>query len=181
MARIRGVATGDPLVERLVAAACVAMATSTKNHASEWLCPEGKLCSAKHTPELRAKYDALVAVSTPVERIHALGRCADERGGMQRPEQRAGLVLARFNNQAEWLLLKEESGLARALDVCRGEARLARRQTLKQQRVASGRSKRAGRETKLSSKRAKSAPRVRPRIYASRRWPSRPSTRSSSS
>ena len=160
MARIRGVATGNPLVERLVAAACAAMATSTKNHAAEWLGPDGKLCSAKHTPELRAKYDALVAVSTPVERIHALGRCADDRGGMQRPEQRAGLVLARFNNQAEWLLLKEETGLARALNICRSEARLARRQTLKQQRVASGRSKRAERETKLSSKRAKRAARA---------------------
>ena len=157
MARIRARATGDALVERLLKAAAAAMAKSTQNHASEWLGPDGKLCAAKVAadPTLRAKYDALVAVSTPVERLHALGRCADERGGMQRAEQRAGVVLARFNDQAGWLQQKDASGLQRALDICRAEARLARRLTIREQRVVAGRSKREARDVQLSSKRAK--------------------------
>ena len=35
------------------------MVAATENHAAEWLGPDGKLCAAKITPELRAKYDAL--------------------------------------------------------------------------------------------------------------------------
>jgi hypothetical protein len=157
MERIRARAKGDALVERLLKAAAAAMAKATENHASEWLGPDGKLCAAKVAadPSLRAKYDALVAVSTPVERLHALGRNADERGGMQRSEQRAGVVLARFNDQAGWLQKKDATGLERALDICRAEARLARRLTIREQRVAAGRSKRETRDAQLSSKRAK--------------------------
>ena len=157
MLRIRGKAKGDALVERLLAAACTAMAEATENHASEWLGPAGKLCSAKITPELRAKYDALVSTSTSVERLHALGRCADDSGGMQRAETRAGLVLARYNDQAAWLRSLGVKELARLLDVCRATARRARKATLKAQRVAAGRAKRAAREKQLGSKRAKRA------------------------
>lgn len=157
MERIRARAKGDALVERLLKAAAAAMAKATENHASEWLGPDGKLCAAKVAadPSLRDKYDALVAVSTPVERLHALGRNADARGGFQRAEQRAGVVLAQFNDQAGWLQKKDATGLERALDICRAEARLARRLTIREQRVAAGRSKREARDAQLSSKRAK--------------------------
>ena len=154
MARIRGKAAGDPLVARLLAAAAAAMATSTKNHASEWL-PGGKLSAEVITPALRARYDALVSTSTSVERLHALGRCADDRGGMQRAESRAGVVLARHNDQAGWLQAKGTDDLQHMLDVCRGAARSMRALTIKAQRIAAGRAKRAERDAKLTSKRAK--------------------------
>ena len=156
MQRIRAAAKGDELVERLLAAACRKMVEETKNHASEWL-PGGKLCSANLTPDLRARYDALVSTSTCVERLHAIGRDVDERGGMQRSETRGGLVLARANGQAAWLAGKSEAEQARLLAVCRPEACRARKETLKAQRIAAGRAKRAERDTKLTSKRAKRA------------------------
>ena len=104
VARIRRVAAGDKLVEQLLTAAFAAMAKATANHAAEWLpaglvatngsvTVEGKLCAAKITPELYAKYDALTATSTPVERLHALGRVTDDRGKRQRVDSRAGIAL----------------------------------------------------------------------------------------
>ena len=156
MLRIRAAAKGDVLVERLLAAACRKMVEETENHASEWL-PGGKLCSANHTPELYAKYDALVSTSTSVERLHAIGRDVDDRGGMQRSETRGGLVLARANGQAAWLAGKSEAEQAQFLAVCRPEAFRARKETLKAQRIAAGRGKRAERDAKLTSKRAKRA------------------------
>lgn len=156
MQRIRAAAKGDELVERLLAAAFGKMVDETKNHASEWL-PGGKLCSANITPELRARYDALVSTSTCVERLHAIGRDVDERGGMQRSETRGGLVLARNNGQAAWLAGKSEAEQAALLAVCRPEARAARKETLKAQRIATGRAKRAERDAKLTTKRAKRA------------------------
>ena len=154
MQRIRAAAKGDELVERLLAAACRKMAEETENHASEWL-PGGKLCSANLTPELYARYDALVSTSTSVERLHAIGRDVDERGGMQRSETRGGLVLARNNGQAVWLAGKSEVEQAQLLAVCRPEAFRARKQTLKAQRIAAGQAKRAERDAKLTTKRAK--------------------------
>eukprot|EP00966_Prymnesium_polylepis_P287275 6635326-Prymnesium_polylepis.1 len=94
MLRIRGVAAGDELVQRLLTAAFTAMAAGTRNHASEWL-PGGKLCTEVITPALRAKYDALVSTSTCVERVHAVGRDADEKGKWQRADTRAGIVLGK--------------------------------------------------------------------------------------
>ena len=58
MQRIRGKATGDPVVEQLLKVAFAAMAKATENHAEEWL-PGGKLCTSNITQALRAKYDAL--------------------------------------------------------------------------------------------------------------------------
>ena len=60
---------------------------------------------------------------------------------MQRAVQRAGVVLACFNDQAGWLQQKDATGLQRTLDICRAEARLARHLTIRQQRVAAGRGK----------------------------------------
>ena len=84
MKRIRETIQGDQqmgdLVDRLFSAACTAMAAATENHASEWLGPDGKLCAAKITPELRAKYDALPTTSTSVERFHSFGRDCDAQG-----------------------------------------------------------------------------------------------------
>ena len=73
----------------------------------------------------------------------------------QKYENRAGISLARFNDQARWALEKADSGtsLADALGVARVAEREARKCTLKQQRVAAGRAKQAARDEKLSSKR----------------------------
>ena len=115
----------------------------------------GKLAADKITPELRAKYDALLATSTPVERLHALGRCTDSKAGLQRADSHAGVALAQFNGQAAWLAGKTPEMQAQMLRAVRPEARLVRRQTLKMQRIKEGRAKRAERDAKLSSKRAK--------------------------
>ena len=153
MTRIRGKATGDELVHKLLTAAFTAMVKGTKNHASEWLGPDGKLCAEKITPELRERYDALPSTSTCVERIHAVGRRVDDSGGMQRYENRAGISLAMFNNQAGYLETKDATSLEGMLKVARGEERKARKQTLKQRRVEAGRAKQVGRDEKRSSKR----------------------------
>ena len=115
----------------------------------------GKLAADKITPALRAKYDALLATSTPVERLHALGRCTDSKAGLQRADSHAGVALAQFNGQAAWLAGKAPQMQAKLLRAARPEARLVRRQTLKMQRIKEGRAKRAERDAKLSSKRAK--------------------------
>jgi hypothetical protein len=157
MKRIRGKATGDPLIERLLAAACKAMAAGTENHAAEFLGPNGKLCTAKITPELRAKYDALPTTSTSVERLHAFGRIADDQAGLQRADTRAGVCLAKYNGQADWLRGKSVAELRQLLNISRPTARALLCKTLKQQRVEAGRAKRADREAKLSAKRSKRA------------------------
>eukprot|EP00966_Prymnesium_polylepis_P240962 5572839-Prymnesium_polylepis.1 len=100
MERIREKANGDPLLERLLAAAFAAMATATENHAAEWLAPDGKLCTGKINSEMRERYDALPSTSTSVERLHAIGRRVDDSGGVQRYENRAGISLAMYNDQA---------------------------------------------------------------------------------
>ena len=155
MARIRGKAAGDPLVEQLLTAASTAMAEATQNHASEWLEPEGKLCVSKITPALRERYDALPSTSTPVERIHAIGRHVDGRcRGRQRSENRAGVSLAMYNDLGSWAVKKADEGVfSAALGVARAAERAARKKTLKQQRIEAGRAKQPGREVKLSSKR----------------------------
>ena len=166
IARIRAAARSDSVVERLLAAAFAAMAKATANHAAEWLpagliatdgsvTSEGKLCSARITPELRAKYDALTATSTPVERLHALGRCTDDRGKRQRVDSRAGIALAIYNGQSGYLADMGTEKLENTFDACRAAARSARKETIKAQLIAAGRAKRAERDAKLSSKRAR--------------------------
>lgn len=166
MERIRRKAVGDPIVEQLLSAAFEAMAKATANHAAEWLpaglvatdgsiTTEGKLCAAKITPELRAKYDAFCATSTPVERLHAIGRFVDDRGKLQRVDSRAGVQLGIFNGQAAYLADMTAEQLEKTLNVSRPAARRARRVTIKQQLIAAGRAKRAEREAKLSGKRAR--------------------------
>ncbi|EOD08659.1 hypothetical protein EMIHUDRAFT_217403 [Emiliania huxleyi CCMP1516] len=173
MVRIRAAAADDPMVTRLLTAAFGAMSRAVCNHAAEWMpaglvatngsiTKTGKLCSANITPALRAKYDALQATSTPVERLHAVGRVSDDRHKRQRNESRAGDSLGRFNNQAGWLTgeIDERGGLKVAetmLAACRKAAGRARRVTLKAQLVAAGRAKRAERDEKLGSKKARKA------------------------
>jgi uncharacterized protein YaiL (DUF2058 family) len=170
MARIRATIAADlqqgELVEKLLSAACEAMAKATANHAAEWLpagleatdgsmTVEGKLCAARITPELRARYDALPTTSTSVERLHAFGRGCDEQAGLQRSDTRAGICLGRYNGQAEWLRSKTTAELQKLLNVSRRAARALLRKTIKAQRVEAGRAKRVERDAKLSSKRAK--------------------------
>ena len=156
MERIRGKAKGDALVEQLLTAAFTAMVAGTENHASDYLSPDGKLCAEKITPEIRARYDALPTTSTSVERLHAVGRKVDESGGLQRYENRAGISLAMYNDQASYLMKKSEgSSLDRLMATARAAERAARRETLKQRRIAAGRVKEEGRSEKLSSKRAR--------------------------
>jgi hypothetical protein len=112
------------------------------------------LCAARITPELRARYDALVSTSTSVERLHALGRNVDDRCKHQRVDSRAGIALAAFNDQAGWLGAKTAEEQAARLDAARAEASKARRTTLKAMLVAAGRAKREEREKKLGGKRA---------------------------
>jgi hypothetical protein len=168
MARIRLAAAGDPMVERLLTAAFEAMAKATANHAAEWLpaglvatdgstTTEGKLCSAQLTPELYARYDALTSTSTPVERLHAIGRVTDDRGKRQRVESRAGPALGIFNGQGADLAGLPIEELERRFNCCRPVARKVRKQTVKQQLIAAGRAKQEEREVKLSSKRARRA------------------------
>jgi hypothetical protein len=157
MERIREKAKGDPLVERLLTAAFAAMADATENHAAEWLGPDGKLCAGKITPEMRERYDALPSTSTSVERLHAIGRRVDDSGGVQRYENRAGVSLAMYNDQAAWLEKKASAALSSALKVAREAERQSRRQTLKARAVEVGRAKQEGREEKLSSKRERRA------------------------
>ena len=139
MERIRSKAAGDPLVERLLAAAFDAMVSATENHAAEWL-PGGKLSADKITPALREKYDALPSTSTSVERLHAIGRRVDDSGGVQRYENRAGISLAMFNDLASWAAQKGLA-LSGALATARVAERLARRQTQKARLVEMGRAK----------------------------------------
>jgi hypothetical protein len=105
------------------------MADATENHASEWL-PGGKLAKDKITPELRAKYDALVSTSTSVERLHAIGRGSDDRSGMQRSDTRAGVCLARYNGQAVWLQSKTVEELRKLMAISRHKARLLLHKTV---------------------------------------------------
>ena len=98
----------------------------------------GKLCLANITPALRAKYDTLQATSTPVERLHAVGRVSDDRHQRQRNESRAGDSFARYNTQPGWLTgeIDERGRLKVAetmLAACRKAAGRARRVTLKAQ------------------------------------------------
>jgi hypothetical protein len=166
MVRIRRAATDDPVIQKLLTAAFDAMAKATANHAAEWLpaglvatdgstTTEGKLCAARISPELRAKYDALCATSTPVERLHAIGRCVDDRGKRQRVDARAGIQLGIFNGQAPDLEKMDTEMLTKTFNICRPAARKARRQTIKQQLIAAGRAKREAREAKLGGKRAR--------------------------
>lgn len=111
---------------------------ATKNHAAEFIAPDGKLCKEKITPELRAKYDALLATSTPVERLHALGKASDKVAGQQRADSRAGIALGKFNHQDVWLDSKAPTELEAVLQVAWREARLGRRLTMKQQRIKAG-------------------------------------------
>eukprot|EP00966_Prymnesium_polylepis_P048971 1133366-Prymnesium_polylepis.1 len=118
------------------------MAKATANHASEWLpagelktdgslTVEGKLCASRITPELRARYDALVSTSTCVERLHAIGRVVDDRCKLQRVDARAGITLAAFNDQGGWLGSKPEEEQEVRLNAARAEASKARKQTMK--------------------------------------------------
>ena len=168
MVRIRGKSKDDPLVARLLAAAFEAMAKATANHAEEWLpagltktdgkpSAGGKLRAELITDELRAKYAALLSTSTPVERLHAIGRHVDERHKRMRHDSRAGLQLGRFNNLGSRLAERASTDLdARMRAACK-RARTARRDTLKMQLIAAGRAARAERDAQLSSKRAKRA------------------------
>eukprot|EP00966_Prymnesium_polylepis_P325229 7381210-Prymnesium_polylepis.1 len=67
MQRIRRVAVGDPLVARMVGAACKAMVEATRNHASEFL-PGGICASDKITPEMRVRLSGCPMTSTGAER-----------------------------------------------------------------------------------------------------------------
>jgi hypothetical protein len=107
------------------------MAEATEEHASEWL-PGGKLAKDKITPELRAKYDALVSTSTAVERLHAIGRGSDHCSGMQRSDTRAGVCLARYNGQVVWLQSKTAEELRTLMTISRAAARLLLRKTVTQ-------------------------------------------------
>ena len=113
------------------------------------------VCCQDH-PELHARYDALPSTSIGVERLHAIGRRVDDSGGMQRYENRAGVSLAMYNDQAGWAEKEQAAGsLAGLLGQARAAARKARTQTQKQRRIAAGRAKMADRETKLTGKRAR--------------------------
>ena len=175
MARIRARAARDAVVARLLTAAFDAMAKGAANHAAEWLpaglvatdgstSSTGKLCAQNITPELRARYDALLSTSTPVERLHAVGRVSDDRHKRQRVESRSGDALARFNNQGGWLAGEIDSRGLEAVEAMLGAARAkaarARRVTLKQALVSAGRAKRAARDAKLGGKRAGKAKRA---------------------
>ena len=67
-------AADDPLVAEMVAAGMRKMVPAVENHAAEWL-PGGKLCEANITLEMRQRYDALVATSTPVRRRQNCSHC----------------------------------------------------------------------------------------------------------
>ena len=88
-------------------------------------------------------------------RHHAFGRGCDAQAGMQRADTRGGIVLGRYNGQAEWLRSKTTAELRKLLNVSRQAARALLRTTIKAQRIAAGRAKRAERDAKLSSKRSK--------------------------
>eukprot|EP00962_Isochrysis_galbana_P018299 scaffold5290_cov116-Isochrysis_galbana.AAC.1 len=154
MERIRAAATGDELVAKLLTAAFEAMIPGTENHAAEYV-GNGKCALANITPELRATFDAMLSTSTSVERLHALGKASDARAGQQRGDTRAGIVLAKYNKQGAWLEGLSTEKLAQAMSFAWRRGRLELRQTLKQQRIASGRVKREERDTKLAGKRAK--------------------------
>lgn len=115
----------------------------------------GKLAADKITPQLRAKYDALLATSTPVERLHALGRHTDKQSGLQRADSHAGIAVAQFNGLGAHARAMGLEKLAKQLAVARPVSRRQRRITLKGHRIAEGRAKRAERDAKLASKRAK--------------------------
>jgi hypothetical protein len=168
IARIRGKAADDPLVTQLLGAACSAMAKATANHASEWLpaghvatdgsiTAEGKLCTAalERKPWKRAKYDALPSTSTGVERLHAMGRCSDDRGKVQRLDSRAGVTLGAYNGQSNWLGNMDPDEQAARLGVARSTAAVARKVTMKAQLLAVGRAKREARDALLSPKRSR--------------------------
>lgn len=154
MLRIRGAAAGSALVEEMVAAAMAAMVPATENHAAEWL-PGGKLCKEKLTPELFKRYDALVASSSCVERVHAVGKDNDERSGSQREDTRIGMTLARVNDQSGYLQSKEPAELERVMRLAARAAAPAYAATIKATRLKRGLEKRAGRQERLKVKRAK--------------------------
>ena len=86
---------------------------------------------------------ALTWTSTGVERVHAIGRYVDERGGHQRIDSRAGVALAMANNQGQWLGEKTLDEMEVRLDAARAKASEERRITMKAMLIAAGRAKRA--------------------------------------
>ena len=68
---------------------------------------------------------------------------------------RAGLCLARYNEQEAWLRAKSTAESETLLNVSRKAARALLRTTIKKERIEAGRAKRAERDAKLSSKRAR--------------------------
>lgn len=159
MVRICAKAAGNKLVEQLLQAAFSEMATAARSHCSEWL-PGGRLCAGSITLELRARYDALVSTSTCVERVHALGRDADQRGKWQRPDTRAGIVLGKVDHMDRHAASLGLEELQRRLNICRPAASAERKRTLKAMLIEQGRAKRAEREEKLQGARAKRAARA---------------------
>ena len=78
----------------------------------------------------------LCATSTPVERLHAIGRCVDDRGKRQRVDARTGVQLGIFNGQGAYLAEMETEQLEKTFNVSRPAARRARKETIKQQLIA---------------------------------------------
>lgn len=154
MQRIRRLAAGDALVERMVAAALTAMAKETRNHASEFL--PGGICAAdKVTADLRKRLNGCPMTSTGAERMFAIARAHDARAGASRDDTKAGVVLGgmddtsgfmreRENGEAEWRALRKK-------------ARKEIKVKMAQKWLEVGLAERKVRDTKLSSLRAKRA------------------------
>lgn len=152
LARIRRLAAGDALVERMISAACAAMANATRNHASEFLL--GGICAQdKITDELRARLSGCPMTSTCAERLFALGRAHDARAGASRDDTRAGVILggmdstvsfmaARVNAEAEWKMLRKR-------------ARIGMRETMAEKWLRVGLEERQVRDSKLAVLRAR--------------------------
>ena len=154
MQRIRRLAAGDVLVERMVAAALTAMAEETRNHASEFLL--GGICATdKITSELRQRLNGCPMTSTGAERVFAIGRAHDARVGASRDDTKAGVILGGMDDTSGFM--RERPNAEAEWKVLRKKARKELKVKMAQKWLEVGLAERKARDTKLSSLRAKRA------------------------
>jgi len=106
------------------------------------------------TPELRAKYDALLATSTPVEPWAKPATKLPSSNARTRAPALASRW-AKFNHQDVWLNIKTSPELETILRIAWREARLGLQLTMKMLRVRNGKAKEELREEKLKGKRTR--------------------------
>ena len=152
MIRIRGKANGNELVKQMLTAAFQAMADETKKHAKEFL-PGGDFAVGNINAEERLRLESMPMTSTHAERMFAIGRHLDRIAGSQRPDTRAGILLAEHDKTVEWIMARPDPDAE--WTKVRRAAREKMTSSMKENRIEAGLLIRDEREKKLRELREK--------------------------